>query len=250
MNFANNPLYLDNYPLSSKYDPQWIRQHEMGPHVLWLTESLTQVMNLEAGMRILDLGCGKALSSIFLAQEFQVQVWGVDWWIAPTDNLSRLREVGLDDQVFPLKGEARSLPFADCFFDAIISVDSFHYFGTDIHYLEFYLLKLLKIGGQIGIVSPASPQTVPYPLPSYLGQDWYWLKSLEQWRNQWERTPNLTLNHAQMIPQGWDLWVQWLEFIFAQAEINPHNTEAEKAQVLADKGCYLGFVQLVGCRDS
>ena len=35
---------------------------------------------LEPGMRVLDLGCGKGLSSIFLAKEFGVQVWAADLW--------------------------------------------------------------------------------------------------------------------------------------------------------------------------
>ncbi len=42
----------------------------MGPNVLWLTEALSQVMELKRGMRVLDMGCGKAVSSIFLAREF------------------------------------------------------------------------------------------------------------------------------------------------------------------------------------
>ena len=56
-----NPLY----PLSSKYDPNWIIANQMGSHCLWLTEALARNMELKPGMRILDLGCGKALSSIF-----------------------------------------------------------------------------------------------------------------------------------------------------------------------------------------
>ena len=55
----------------------------MGPNVLWLTEALTQVLPLEPGMRVLDLGCGAAISSIFLARELGVQVWAADLWIEP-----------------------------------------------------------------------------------------------------------------------------------------------------------------------
>ena len=32
----NNPLY----PLSSKYDPLWIIENQMGSHCLWLIEAL------------------------------------------------------------------------------------------------------------------------------------------------------------------------------------------------------------------
>lgn len=32
-------------------------------------------------MRILDMGCGKAMSSIFLVKEFGIQVWANDPWL-------------------------------------------------------------------------------------------------------------------------------------------------------------------------
>ena len=132
------------FPLSSKYDPAWVRENEMGPNALWLAEALLQVMDIRPGMRVLDLGCGRAISSIFLARERAVQVWAADLWIDATENLKRIREAGVDDRVFPIHAEAHALPFAEGFFDAVVSFDSYHYFGTDVHYLEFHLLKLRK----------------------------------------------------------------------------------------------------------
>ena len=63
-----------DFPRSAKYDTAWVIENMMGPNVLWLTESLTQVVALEPGMRVMDMGCGAAISSIFLAKEFDVQV--------------------------------------------------------------------------------------------------------------------------------------------------------------------------------
>ena len=56
------------FPGSAKYDPEWVLKGWMGPNVLWLTEWLCEKMELKPGMRVLDMGCGKALSSIFLAK--------------------------------------------------------------------------------------------------------------------------------------------------------------------------------------
>ena len=160
----------DRYPLSSKYDPLWVIENEMGPNVLWLTEALCEKMELRPGMRVLDMGCGKAMSSIFLAKEFDLEVWAVDLWIDPTENWKRIREANLEDRVFPLHVEAHALPFPEEFFDAIVSLDSYHYFGTDVHYLELYMLKLLKQGGRIGIVSPAALEEIPEIRPAHLGE--------------------------------------------------------------------------------
>src|ERR1051325_9678244 len=107
-------------------------------------------MDLRPGMRVLDLGCGRAMSSIFLRREFGVQVWATDLWFNASENLQRVRDAGVEDGVFPLHADARSLPFAGEFFDAIVCVDAFPYFGTDDLYLNC-LGHFVKAGGQIGI---------------------------------------------------------------------------------------------------
>ena len=63
------------FPRSAAYDESWVTENRMGPNVLWLAESLAERMQLKAGARVLDLGCGKAISSVFLAREFGVEVW-------------------------------------------------------------------------------------------------------------------------------------------------------------------------------
>ena len=73
-------------PRSASYPVELMVEAMMGPNVLWLAEALTQVMTLEPGMRVLDLGAGKAPSSIFLPREFDVSVVAADLWIAPSEN--------------------------------------------------------------------------------------------------------------------------------------------------------------------
>ena len=81
----------------------------MGPNVLWLTEWLCEKMELKPGMRVLDMGCGKALSSIFLAKEYGAQVWANDLWIPAAENWQRIKEAGLENQIFPVHAEAHAL---------------------------------------------------------------------------------------------------------------------------------------------
>jgi hypothetical protein len=80
------------FPRSQKYDLRWMVEDQMGPNVVWLAEALTQVMQLKPGMRVLDMGCGKAVSSIFLAKEFGVQVWATDLWIEAGENWQRVQK--------------------------------------------------------------------------------------------------------------------------------------------------------------
>lgn len=93
-------LIDEKYPLSAKYDLEWIYENKMGCQCLWLVESLSQIMTLKPGMRILDMGCGNALTSIFLAKEFGVTVFANDLWVSPTDNWKRICNAGVENLVF------------------------------------------------------------------------------------------------------------------------------------------------------
>ena len=166
-------LTLDQFPRAARYDPEWVLDNLMGPNALWLAEALSQVMDLQPGMRVLDMGCGRAVSSIFLAKEFGLQVWAVDLWIGPTENWRRIGEVGVADRVFPVHAEAHTLPFADGFFDALVSLDAYHYFGTDDLYIG-YCSRFVKDGGQIGVVVPGLRQEFTEGLPDHLAPYWQW----------------------------------------------------------------------------
>ena len=53
-------LVSERFPRSSAYHPDWILAAVSGgANPLWLTEWLTEAMDLHPGMRVLDLGCGR-----------------------------------------------------------------------------------------------------------------------------------------------------------------------------------------------
>src|SRR5262249_29528556 len=103
-------LRLEDFPRCASYDPVWMLENVMGPNAIWLAEALLQVTDLQAGMRVMDLGCGKATSSIFLAREFQLQIWATDLWVSATDNWQRISAASVQHQVFPIHAEAHALP--------------------------------------------------------------------------------------------------------------------------------------------
>jgi cyclopropane fatty-acyl-phospholipid synthase-like methyltransferase len=96
-------LVKSAFPRSAAYDAEWQFDTTMGPNILWLTEWGTQAVPLRPGMRVLDLGCGKAASSIFLAREFGVMVWAADLWIKPEDNLQRIEAADMAERVLPVQ---------------------------------------------------------------------------------------------------------------------------------------------------
>lgn len=131
--------------------------NSMGPNPVWLAEALTNVLPLKPSTRVLDMGCGAALSSIFLAKEFGVEVWATDLWVTVDDNHRRIVEAGVQDLVHPVHAEAHALPSDEDFFDALVAFDSYHYFGTDDLYIGYYS-RFVKPGGLIGFVQPGFPE--------------------------------------------------------------------------------------------
>jgi SAM-dependent methyltransferase len=248
-------LTRTEFPRSAKYDPHWMMEHQMGPNAVWLTEWLAGVMVLEPGMRVLDLGCGKAMSSIFLAKEYGVGVWAADLWISPDHNWRRVCEAGVDDLVCPVKAEAHSLPFAQGFFDAIVAIDSYHYFGTDQLYLA-YVTGLLRTGGQIGIVTPGLVQAIEGEVPSHLMRPQangkrFWedefrgFHTAEWWADLWTKSGKLNGVSADLLPGGWRAWADF-ERACELAGKNHFPSDAEALE--RDGGRYMGFVRAVGSK--
>jgi cyclopropane fatty-acyl-phospholipid synthase-like methyltransferase len=238
-------LNKPEYPRSAAYAPDLILESNMGPNVLWLTEALSGSLDLRPGMRVLDLGCGRALSSIFLAREYGVQVWAADLWIGPEENAARVRAAGMDGQVFPLRVEAHSLPFADDFFEAVVSLDAYHYFGTDELFLGWHLLKRVKPGAQIGLVVPGLREEID-AVPAHLQPFWEWefwsFHSPDWWHRHWAKTGLVTVERADWLPDGWKHWLDWNDLLNAHGSV-PNTTEADMLR--ADAGRCLGFTRLV-----
>jgi len=242
-------LVHPQFPRSATYDPRWQYDNAMGPNPLWLLESLSEHLDLQPGMRVLDLGCGMAVTSIFLAKEFDVQVVAADLWIKPGPNWERVKEAGVADRVMPLHAEAHDLKFAEGYFDAIVSIDSYHYFGTDDLYLG-YLERFLRPGGQIGITVPSVNREIAGFVPEHLADSWDWdfhsFHSPQWWREHWSKLGKVTVEHADLVPDGWKHWLRWEEYgAIAAPEEWRDQCVGWARNLTTDQGEVLGFTNVV-----
>jgi len=248
-------LHKPEFPRSRRYEPAWLLENQMGPNALWLAEWLAEALPLTSGMRMLDLGCGRAMTSIFLAREFGVQVWATDFWITPDYNWQRALEAKLADLVFPLRAEAHSLPFPRGFFDAVVSIDAYQYFGTDELYLG-YLSRFVRPGGILGAVMPALMQPIDDVFPEHLikpqtngkvfWEDGCWsFKTADWWRDLWGRNSSVTDVQIDTLPDGWRHWRDFEKAL----EIAGRSVFPSDAETLdSDHGSYIGFVRAVARR--
>ena len=231
----------DRFPRAAGYADDWVRSAVSGgANALWLTEWLAEAVPLAAGDRVLDLGCGRAASSVFLRRELGVEVWAADLWNDPTENLRRVRDAGVGDGVYPLRLDARELPFGDGFFDAVVAIDSFVYFGTDDLYLP-EVARLVRPGGWLGIAGAGFLAEIDGPVPEHL-RDWWepalWcLHSPGWWRRHWDRTGLVRVETADAMDGGWERWLEWQRFA------SPDNA-VEIAALEADRGRTLGYVRV------
>jgi cyclopropane fatty-acyl-phospholipid synthase-like methyltransferase len=240
-------LNAPRFPRTSKYHPEWVLATVSGgANSLWMAEWLAEAMELRPGMRVLDLGCGRGASSIFLHREFGAQIWATDLWISPNDNRLRIEDAGVAENVFPIHAEAHSLPFANEFFDAIVCIDSYPYYGTDDLYLG-YLARLVKPGGRIGIAGAGMVQEIEGELPEHLRAWWapepeLWaIHSAAWWRRHWEKMGCVDVETADTLEDGWKYWLDW------HRTVAPNNA-VEIEAIEADAGRFMGYVRMVGRR--
>lgn len=139
---------------ADKYKELFSKEYLMGPNSVRLLEEMLEKYPLKKGDRVLDLGCGKGLTSLFLAKEFEVDVFATDLWISATENNVRFNKWQISENVVPIHADANNLPFAEEYFDAVVSIDSLHYVATQPHFFKKKILPLLKPNGVAIIAMP------------------------------------------------------------------------------------------------
>jgi ubiquinone/menaquinone biosynthesis C-methylase UbiE len=106
---------------------------KMERHHLDITEKTIRLMDLRSGERVLDLGCGSGWATRLLARlvgegpEGFGQVVGVD---VSDEMIRHARTASKDfDNILYIVGSAQQIPWEENFFDRVLSVESFYYYG-------------------------------------------------------------------------------------------------------------------------
>ncbi len=231
MNLDSTILFTREYQL----------QTMMGPNCLRILDELLDRTGLPPGARVLDLGCGMGLTSMALAKGYGCTVTAADLWIPAEDNARRFAEAGLADRVTAVHCEARALPFEPESFDAVVSIDAWHYFAADSAYLGTHLLPLLRPGGRLVVGIPGlrhAFDSVPEDLRPYWvgGMNFC---TLSWWRELWLQCTDLTVRHAFDMCCHGQAWAEWLE------SDNEH-ARADVAMMDMEGGRYFATHGLIG----
>ena len=142
-----------------------------------------------------------------------------------------------------MKADATDLPFDKNFFDAVVSTDSYNYFGRDESYLDGKLLPFLRSGGYIYIAIPGMKKDCHDNLPPELLLSWtpeqmdymhdsdYWLKTVSACRGA-------EVLEVSEMESNEEVWADWLK------QDNEYAI-GDRKSMEAGAGKYLNFIKIV-----
>ena len=170
-------------------------------------------LHFTADQTILDLGCGTGLTSLFAARESGATVYANDLWISAEANAERFAAWQMQGRLIPVHEDANDLHFDREMFDAIISVDSYHYFGGKEDFFTGKILPFLKKGGVAliavpGMKSPFDGQSEAL-LTQWLGDEAYMFQSADYWKQiigEHEALETVETWELDAFEQPWQEW--------------------------------------------
>ena len=232
------------YSKSQKYDTPELMAKIMGPNPIKLLEELMTGHRIPDGAVVCDLGSGQGLTSVFLAKEYGFTVTAADLWSDPVENRAFFDQMGLSEkQIIPVKADAEDLPFEKESFDAVVSTDSYNYFGRDPAYLDKKLLPFVKSGGYIYIAIPGMKHDCHDDLPPELLLSWTpeqmdYMHDVAYWTDMVSRCQGAEVICVTEMESNEEVWADWLK------QENEYAV-GDRKSMEAGGGKYLNFIKIV-----
>lgn len=205
------------FPKANSFDLSIVQAKIMGPNPLKLCEELLRSANLPKDSCVCDLGSGTGITSVMLAREYGLRTYAVDLWSDPEENRAFFREMGVSDQaIYPVKADVtRGLPFPEYFFDAVVSIDSYSYYGRDPRYLGENLLPYVKPSGMLYLSIPGMVADCHDDLPACLLASWTpeqleYMHDIPWWRHMISQTPGVEIIDMRPMACTAQAWADWI----------------------------------------
>ena len=231
------------YVLSEKYNTKEFQSKIMGPNPVKLAEELLSDCKINKNSVVCDLGSGQGLTSVFIAKEYGFKVYAADLWSEPEENRKFFEKMGLSEEnIVSVKADALNMPFEKEFFDGIISVDSYNYFGRNKKFLDEKLLPYIKKGGYLYIAIPGMKKDLHKNLPKELLLSWTpeqmeYMHDCDYWRDIVGESSAEVICVEEMESNE-EVWNDWL------IQENEYAV-GDRKSMQAGAGKYLNFIKIV-----
>lgn len=218
-------------------------EHLMGANSMQiLHELLTRYpLRLTHEDKLLDLGCGKGLTSMMLAKTTPARIYAADLWITEEENNANFAKWGVEKQIIAVQADATKLPFAHKQFDALVSVDAYHYFAAKPWVFEEKILPFLKGGAMVLIGVPgikdAYGDRTDELLAPWLGEDTHMFKSPAQWRKIFSKSECIAQAHIWEMGCFEAAWRDW----FSTGHEYAINDQKFYETILKPYTCFVGI---------
>ena len=232
------------YIKSRKYETDEFMSKIMGPNPVKLTEELLCGCKIPKGAVVCDLGSGQGLTSLFAAREYGFKIYASDLWSDPGENMRFFEAHGMSgEEITAVKADAMDMPFEKEFFDAVICVDSYNYFGRDKDYLDNHLLPFVKSGGYVYIAVPGMKTNCHDNLPPELLLSWSrqqleYMQDIGYWTDIVRASKLSELVEICQMESNEEVWADWLR------QENEYAV-GDRAAINAGGGKYLNFIKIV-----
>lgn len=228
--------------LKNYMEKEHLKQNLMGPNAIALLQEAMVNINVDSAERVLDLGCGMGLTSMYLAEHTRAMIYAMDLWIPATENYKHFCECGFENRIIPIHADANDTPFADDYFDAVFSIDSYPYFGRNEEYLDKHLAPLVKKDGLIVLCIPGMKKELDY-LPDEMAKSWTAediesIRSIDWWEALLQKsslTEIISISEMNCFEESWNDWL---------ATENPYAISDRKA-MQAGAGKYMNIIKVV-----
>jgi cyclopropane fatty-acyl-phospholipid synthase-like methyltransferase len=214
MNTFSNRFVSDEKNLAFLQKTMW------GPNAIRQAEELAAHFTITSDMRILVLGCGPGLSCVYLAQEYDVEIFATDLFMSPTENYERFQSLGIADKIVPMTIDAtQPMPFAERYFDVIFSVGAYNMFGDNEHALT-NLARYVKKDGYIAVSFPGLKYEFGDNVPPEMQPFWdvpevaQKVRGIEWWRESWSKAKGveiLNISEQKCHDIAWQEWLPTLD---------------------------------------
>ena len=200
----------------SSYKKYISEETMMGPNSVRILAELRDEYPLQLADDdlILDLGCGTGLTSFVIAKETRAKVYANDLWVSAEENGKRFTQWGVGEQIEPICEDANNLHFEEKQFNALVSIDSYHYFAGHKGFFQEKILPFMKDGGVVLIGIPGLKDEYTNRakelLFDWLGDDAYMFRSPTHWKElvgSHDRIKTVITWEMDCFEKAWGEWL-------------------------------------------